>query len=188
MIKSAGQRETTEQRIERLFMENCRKWTGYAVRHGIREQDAGDIIQDIMVSLLMKKDSLMLFTDMNLEAYMMETLKNAVKNKLARTRPAEILKEEMLPVVESSEQIVLRNLDFENLKEAVKKLSPDQREIIRMLFYENKKVSQAAQLMGRKEDVIRTYSHRAAAKLRKILEAMDKEGEQDESGKEKTGY
>lgn len=175
-----------EKRLEQLYTENRGKWHGYAAKHGISTHDAEDIIQNIMVTLLMKKDELQFFSLENLEAYAMESLKNAVKNSITRIKHCEPL-DERISIVETPESIVLDHLEYENVRDAVKQLSETQRKIIYKMYFENKRAAQIAAELDKQENLIYTYSRRAVAALKKYLKKLDEGGEQNEPGGRETG-
>lgn len=169
MLKESRQGETAEEKIKHLFTENYGKWLGYAMKRNIRREDAEDIIQDVTVRILEKKDVLMQLPGTDLEAYMMESLKNAIKNAVTRKKRFEPLQEEYFPAEESAEEIVLTELKYEAMKMAVGELSETQRDIIYMNYYQNIGVSQIAEKTGMTDNAVRTYKSRAAKVLRRIL-------------------
>lgn len=169
MVKEAGQREKAEHKINRLFTANYGKWLGYAVRHNLNSNDAEDIIQSVVLRILEKKDSLILLPDNELEAYIMESIKNAIKNSLTRTKQFDSLQEEFFPSEESAEEIVLTGLEYSDIKEAVRKLSEVQRTIIYMNYYQNIEVSQIAKELDMTDNAVRSYKSRAMKMLRRII-------------------
>lgn len=186
MTEKTKNHKVMEKKLEQLYTENRGKWHGYAARYGISAHDAEDIIQNIMITLLMKKDKLIFFSTENLEAYAMESLKNAVRNSLARTKHCEPLDED-LSIMETPESIVLDHLEYENVRDAIKQLSEIQRKIIHKMYYENKKVVQIAEELGKQENIIYTYSRRAILVLKKYLKKLDEGGEKNEPRDTETG-
>lgn len=172
-----------EEMAKRLFAENYGKWIGYALKHNIKRENAEDTIQNIMIRFLEKGDRLTLLPGSGLEAYMMETLKNNLKNVVTRTKSFAALEEAFFPEEESTEEAVLTHLEYESVREAVKYLPQIQKEIIYMIYYQNLDVSQIAGQMGMASNLVRAYKSRAVKKLRKILADIDEGGEQDENGK-----
>ncbi len=178
----------TKQKMEQLFVENYRKLSEYAVKHGIQHHDAEDIVNDIFAALWAKRDELLPLPYEELEAYAMKALKNSISNKYRREKPFFPLIDGLFYEEESPEQIVLNQLDFENVKRAVKMLPYPQREIIHMMYFENMKTAEVAQALGIQINTIYTYRQRATQKLRRVLKEIG-EGRDDGhgSGKEESG-
>ena len=166
----------TEQRMAELYIENYGKWSGYAVKHGIQHHDAEDIVNDIFAALWAKRDELLPLPYEELEAYAMKALKNSISNKYRREKPFFPLIDGLFYEEESPEQIVLNQLDFENVKRAVKMLPYPQREIIHMMYFENKNAAEVSQALGIQINTIYTYRQRATQKLRRVLKEIG-EGE-----------
>lgn len=178
----------TEQKMEKLFIKNYGKWSGYAVRHGILHHDAEDIVNDIFAVLWAKRDELLPLPYEELEAYAMKALKNSISNKCRREKPFFPLVEELSFVDESPEEVVLNQLDFENVKRAVKMLAYPQREIIHMMYFENMKTAEVAQALGIQINTIYTYRQRAIQKLRRILKEIEGGGNEGHgAGKKESG-
>lgn len=178
----------TEQRMEQLFVENYGKWSGYAVKRGIQHHDAEDIVNDIFAALWAKRDELLLYPYEELEAYAMKALKNSISNKCRREKPFFPLIDGLFFEEESPEQIVLNQLDFENVKRAVKMLPYPQREIIHMMYFENMKAAEVSQALGIQINTIYTYRQRATQKLRRVLKEIEEGGDEKHgSGKEESG-
>lgn len=174
MTKKAMPKESVsvEKRICCLFAENYTKWLSYAVRHKVKTEDAEDIIQSLSVRLLERKESLPLHGQ---EAYVMEALKNAIINHFTRTKQFETLQEEFFPAEASTEEIVLESLNREDVRKAVNRLSPVQRDVIHMLYFQHMTVSQIAEKMNMTDNEVRSYKSRAVRALRSILSDMEKE-------------
>jgi len=174
MVKQKDrQKESAGEKAKRLFMKNYGKWLGYALKHNITRDDAEDLIQDLAVKFLEKQDNLAQLPDQDLEAYMMASLKNAIRNSLARTKRAEPLEEGTLPAEESTEEIVLTHLEYENVKEAVKQLPEIQRDIVYMNYYQNIETARIAEKTGMAGNAVRANKSRAVKLLRRILAAME---------------
>jgi RNA polymerase sigma-70 factor (ECF subfamily) len=77
------------------------------------------------------------------------------------------------PQAEVSEDMPLAALERrqsqEQLREAIRQLTPDQQRVILLRFGEGLKCAQVAELMGKSEGAIKVLQHRAVKHLRKLL-------------------
>ena len=85
------------------------------------------------------------------------------------------MQEEFFPAEASTEEIVLESLNREDVRKAVNRLSPVQRDVIHMLYFQHMTVSQIAEKMNMTDNEVRSYKSRAVRALRSILSDMEKE-------------
>jgi RNA polymerase sigma-70 factor, ECF subfamily len=92
--------------------------------------------------------------------------------KSSRNR-LEVLNDEMpedsAGLARSTEASVLENLTNDGVYQAIKQLSPDQRDVITMRFIQGMDVSQVAAAIGKKEGTVRTLQFRGLKSLQKLL-------------------
>lgn len=178
----------TEQRMAKLYIENYGKWSGYAVKCGVQDYDAEDLINDMCAALWEKRNELLRLSYEELEAYAMKALKNSISNKYTREKELLFTEEELPCEDESPEQIVLNQMDFENIRRAMEMLSYPQQKIIHMMYFENKKAAEIAQALNIEINTIYTYRQRATQKIRRILKEMEEGGDDGYgSGKKESG-
>ena len=76
----------------------------------------------------------------------------------------------------SPEALAILRTDLDAMAEALRSLTPDQREVIALRFFAGLSPREAAELMGRQEGTIRGLQFRAIAALRQSLGNRGREG------------
>lgn len=71
----------------------------------------------------------------------------------------------------SLEEITQQHVNSELLRQALRRLTPDQQEVLLLRFLEGYSVAEVAQMMGRSRGAIRTLQHRALAALNRVLKS-----------------
>lgn len=101
----------------------------------------------------------------NLDAYARRTLVNAYladrRRSWRRDVPTDVVPEPMAPAVESG--------DREDVRAALANLSPSQRAIVVLRFWEDLSVEQTAQVLGCSTGNVKSQSSRGLARLREAL-------------------
>ena len=69
-----------------------------------------------------------------------------------------------------AEAALKRHEEFLTLHQSISKLSVKYQEVITLRFFENKKVKEIGEILGKREGTIKSLLHRALEKLRKLME------------------
>jgi len=69
----------------------------------------------------------------------------------------------------------------DELREAIRQLTPEQQEVIVLRFGEGRKISEVGRMMGKSEGSVKVMQYRAINRLRKLLEEKGKRGNEQES-------
>ena len=114
------------------------------------------------------------WTGADFGAWLLRIARNLVLDEAKSSRARlEVLNDEMpeesAGAAETAESAVLENLTNEEVYKAIKKLRPDQQEIITMRFLQGMNVSDVARVMGKKEGTVRTLQFRGLKALEKLL-------------------
>jgi len=64
-------------------------------------------------------------------------------------------------------------IDIENLMQAIKKLTPSQREVIALRFSSELPIAEVARIMGKSEGAVKAMQHSAVLALRRIMVTAD---------------
>ncbi len=110
-----------------------------------------------------------------LQAWLFKTARNLVIDHYRRNlilRPEEL--PDSLPSKDDPiEMTIEHQLDHQLLYKAIRLLSFDQGEVIRLRFINNLSIAETAQIMGRSEDAIKGLQRRALSELRQILTSWE---------------
>ena len=160
------------QYIRELYIKYCGMMCRMAMSYVHNEHDAKDIVQIATVSLMKKIPKLRTLTGNDLEAYIVCTVKNAAIdfNRKASRR------HEILPLDEmrysdsevSTEELVLTHIDIERLTSVIRKLSPEDQEVLSMRYFQGMETSEIARELGIQESSVRSRLLRAKRRLVKM--------------------
>jgi RNA polymerase sigma-70 factor (ECF subfamily) len=98
---------------------------------------------------------------------------NALVDQRRRARPMESLDDATRPIELTAAGALSeldQSLDAELLAAAIRRLTPDQQQVITLKFVEGFSTSQVAQLMGKQDGTIRALQLRGLQSLRRFLE------------------
>lgn len=114
------------------------------------------------------------WTGADFGSWLLRIARNLILDNAKSSRSKlEVLNDEMpedaAGLTRSTEASVMENLTNDGVYQAIKQLSPDQRDVITMRFIQGMDVSQVADAMGKKEGTIRTLQFRGLKSLQKLL-------------------
>lgn len=114
------------------------------------------------------------WTGADFGAWLLRIARNLVLDEAKSSRSKLEVLEEALPEeaageAPTAESQVLENLSNEEIYGAIKRLKPDQQEIITMRFLQGMNVADVAKVMGKKEGTVRTLQFRGLKALEKML-------------------
>jgi RNA polymerase sigma-70 factor (ECF subfamily) len=96
-------------------------------------------------------------------------LDNAKSSRAKREILGDELPEDCTPDDNGTEAQVVQAMTNEGVYAAIKKLSPDQRDVITMRFIQGLDVAEVAEAIGKKEGTVRTLQFRGLKALQKLL-------------------
>lgn len=177
-----GSRKTSKddkdfrQIFQELYQRDYRKWLGYAIRKGLREDLAEAAVQEMSVRILQAEERLSDLSMRQLTAYIMATLKNAIYDQWKREREdADSVAAPLGNVVElfqeDPQEQVLDRMEYEELRQRVSGLPDLYKSYLYYRYYMGYSNQEIGQRMHSSEGTVRMLKHRAVKMLRKQLEA-----------------
>ncbi len=132
-------------------------------------QLAEDLTGDVFVRMVEAADTPR-FADTSLSGWLYRIAHNLLVDHLRRRRE-EVALPEQLPLQSSEEPIAVaeRKLAQDRLREALERLTEDQRQVIILRFGEGLTAREVAEIMGKRENAIWQLQHRALSNLRRAL-------------------
>lgn len=157
--------------LYRAYMPTVYKFLYY--RMGNNRTVAEDMTAEVFLRAL-RKIADFNWTGADFGSWLLRIARNLVLDNAKSSRARlEILNDEMPEEASgggrSTEAAVLENIRNESVYGAIRKLSPDQRDVITMRFIQGMDVSQVATAMNKKEGTIRTLQFRGLKTLQKLL-------------------
>ncbi|HEY5571389.1 MAG TPA: sigma-70 family RNA polymerase sigma factor [Anaerolineales bacterium] len=106
----------------------------------------------------------------NIQAYLYRIAHNWITDFYRNQPPVEPL-ESHLPAdsLESPVAVVTKNMERDRVRNALLQLTPDQRQVILLRFFEEWAHEEIASLIGKSAEATRALQHRALAGLRRML-------------------
>ncbi|MFO7952021.1 MAG: RNA polymerase sigma factor [Bacillota bacterium] len=159
----------------RLFEAYYRKT--YAVAYNIlrSRENAEDITQDAFIKAFQNINQLK--DGSKFGAWMAVIASNLARNYLKREKKVLYTDEEAVTSGASeanyTEDAALRTLDTERVREAIKKLPPEQYQLIVLQYYYDLRVEDIASMLKLRIGTVKSRLHRARNRLAQDLELMD---------------
>lgn len=134
-----------------------------------------DCIHDVFVKLYSKRNDL--GRVVNIDSYLYVALRNRINDEFrrnARVGDVEINDTNMRRVAEHERKCREERLQKEHMTESIEKvvdrLSPRQRELIRLYYVEHMKYNDICRVMGINYQSVRNLMHRSITRIRAIVE------------------
>ena len=107
----------------------------------------------------------------HLQAYLYRVAHNWITDQYRKkTPPAESIEETLhLPSDENTEEAALQNLRGAQVRQALQRLTPDQRQVIVLKYLEHWQNAEIADALGKPIGAVKSLQHRALAALKRIL-------------------
>jgi RNA polymerase sigma-70 factor (ECF subfamily) len=160
----------TENPLDRLEQEipALRRFARALVGHPER---ADDLVQDTLERALTRLDSYTPGT--NMRAWLFTILRNAHINELRRARttatPDETL-EALIPPVQAGQE---HSLSLRDLQRALRRLTPEMREVLLLIGLEGMSYEEAAEVLGAKVGTVKSRLCRGREALRRLMDGTD---------------
>lgn len=159
--------------LYRTYLPTVYKFLYY--RTGNNRTTAEDMSAEVFLRALRKIEDFN-WTGADFGSWLLRIARNLVLDNAKSSRARlESLTDEMpedaAGETRSTESAVMENIQNESVYRAIKRLSPDQCDVITMRFIQGMDVSAVAAAMGKKEGTIRTLQFRGLRALHKLLVA-----------------
>ncbi len=146
--------------IRSILLENYESYYRLAFSYVHREADAMDIVQEGAYKAMLKANSLQ--EESFASTWVYRVMINTAKNYLKKyNREYEVLQEENVAAKEDCIEI--------DLQSAVEKLPLEEKTLIILRFYEDKTLSEIAQILQENLSTVKSRLYRTLQKLRKEL-------------------
>lgn len=166
-------RERDKAAFVELFDHFAPRLKGFLMKQGADEALAEEIAQDVMVTLWRKAE---LFDPSKSSAstWLYRVARNRRIDRLRRQKTAELDPEEPAlqptPLPDVAEEMDAR-LRGERVRDALAKLSGEQREVVRMAFFSGLSHSEIAEVTGLPLGTVKSRIRLAFSRLRHLIEA-----------------
>lgn len=157
-----------ERRFERLYEAELVALVGYVARRVERPSDAADVVAEVFVTAWRRLADVPDGDEARLWLYGVARwmLRNHRRAAVRRDRLTDRLRGELRP----ADEIVARRTDrFDEVAVAMNRLSPDDRELLRLTAWEGLSSSAIGVVMGVPAGTVRRRLHDARARLRDAL-------------------
>lgn len=106
-----------------------------------------------------------------IDGWLFRVAHNLAMDHFRRQRkvPALPLDEELVAERDQPPEVVEQRLIAQQLRACLRRLTPEQQQVIALRFAEERPLAEVARLMGKTEGAIKTLQHRAVSRLRKLL-------------------
>jgi len=158
--------------LYRMYLPNVYKFLYYRV--GTKAQ-AEDMTAEVFLRALRKIETFT-WTGADFGAWLMRIARNLVLDEAKSSRArlevvSDEMPEERTGDSKAAESAAMENFTNVEVYKAIKKLRPDQQEVITLRFLHGLGVGEVAKLMDKKEGTVRTLQFRGLKALEKILVA-----------------
>lgn len=158
-----------KQDFSEIYLDYFESLCLYAYRFFPEKEEAHDIVQEVMVKIWEKKESLPSIG--NMEAYLYRAVYHGCLNKLeklkVRDKYADRKRIRLLEIeLESFEETFFQWELREKINDEVSKLSPQEKKIFTMRYLQSKKYKEIASLLNISERTVETHIQNATKKLR----------------------
>ena len=108
-----------------------------------------------------------------LKAYLYRSAHNWIADQYRREKPTESLDESMPSNAIAPEETTLRSIQDTHLLNAIRRLTPDQRQVIALKFWQDCDNEEIARTLNKPVSAIKSLQHRALASLQRLLQDLD---------------
>lgn len=174
---------SSESPVARLYEQHAPAIFAYLRRKTPSREDAEDVLAQVFVAAIEYSD-LDRLSEKERTAWLWRVAKNKAVDAYRRSRLRQGMDLELFTdsIYEDDErapeQVSLKREEFARLHAYLEKLSPVQREAMRLRFANDLRCSEIAEVLGKREGTIRVMLSRALNFLRGIYE-KDQEGNHD---------
>jgi RNA polymerase sigma-70 factor (ECF subfamily) len=169
LVRRAQQRDA--EAISQLYEAYFAKIYRYITLRVRNETEAEDLTQQVFMKMLQSISSYKI-KGLPFSAWIYRIAHNQVVDFLRQQNKKSTVDIEGLPLPDTGEDpqhIMEQEVDIEQLKQATRKLTPSQQEVLSLRFASELSIAQCAEIMGKTEGAIKALQHSAVLALRKAL-------------------
>lgn len=155
-----------QPKIEQLFKKHYRVYCLLSYSYVAKWEIAEDIVQDVFVKVLTKKDNAIL---LNMNAYVWRAIKNNSIRYITRTRKVETLDENCLSIPLPDEPLIIETNRTSILQESINNLPPGCKSVFELCALDGNKYNSAADHLGISVNTVKTQMKKAYKILRHDL-------------------
>lgn len=154
-------RKTKEKIVEEVILKNYDRYYRLAYSYVHNEADAYDIVQNSAYKAILKADTL------KNKEYAQTWVYRIVLNEIFTfCKKDNVITFGEMPIEEGKED-TYENLD---LKVALEKLSPEEKAVVELRYYEDLKIEEIAEILNENVSTVKSRLYRCMKKLRVELE------------------
>lgn len=163
----ARQRTSDEALIRALYEEHGRALLAYAQRLTGDRGAAEDVVQETLVRAWKNPDSLVNGKG-SVRGWLLTVARNIITDRYRAkaARPTEVAESPGRPPVEKDHADAV--VDSMLVMEALDRLSPDHRDVLREIYFQGRSVAEAAEALGIPPGTVKSRSHYALKALREM--------------------
>ncbi|WP_369036667.1 sigma-70 family RNA polymerase sigma factor [Streptomyces adonidis] len=163
----ARQRTSDEALIRALYEEHGRALLAYAQRLTGDRGAAEDVVQETLVRAWKNPDSLVNGKG-SVRGWLLTVARNIItdRHRAKAARPTEVAESPGRPPVEKDHADAV--VDSMLVMEALDRLSPDHRDVLREIYFQGRSVAEAAKALGIPPGTVKSRSHYALKALREM--------------------
>ncbi len=164
---------TDEALIRALYEEHGRALLAYATRLTGDRATAEDVVQETLIRAWRHAEALVEAKG-SVRGWLLTVARNIITDRYrARAaRPAEVAESPATPPVEEDHADAV--VDAMSVLGALGRLSPEHREVLTELYYRERSVSEAAEMLGIPAGTVKSRSHYALKALRALFDEADR--------------
>ncbi|MBQ8108286.1 MAG: sigma-70 family RNA polymerase sigma factor [Ruminococcus sp.] len=140
---------------------------GVAMRYVLNRADADDVYSDVFYRYFRRERSF--DSEEHRKAWLLRVTVNCSKDLVMNRRYGEEINDDMFGSQELSGSDGVSTEEIMDVRNAVKKLGNDQREVIELFYFNGLSVKEISQMLQRPENTVKSQLMRARGELKKQL-------------------
>ena len=170
MTAKEAERKKREETLAALYEEHYDKIARYIFIRIGDQREAEDLASEVFLKALRSLDSYQ-ERGLPMKAWLFKIAHNLVMDYLRKMSKRKVVPLDDVEIVDaaSPEEITELHLQVEKLSEALKELSPAQREVISLRFFAGLTSIEAGEILGKRPGAVREMQSLALRSLRKAL-------------------
>ncbi len=163
-----------------LFEQLYRTWFHDLAKYGatfLPDDDAGDLVQDVFLSLWRHRDQLSIHTDQELFHYLLRAVRNRAFDVLRHDRVWSTYVSSVFPTLDVEEnrgEVTNTEYLLAHVHQLIETLPPRSREVLVLRWYHGLNFEQISSIMGISYGSAHVLHSRALAMVRKQFEVREK--------------
>jgi len=164
----SGDRDAFDSLISLYYPHVIRFLSGLNVNQNIIE----DITQDTFVKLIKNIEKYNVCGKAQFSTYLFTIARNCLINELRKNKQVHYDIDslaEILSAKESTEEIIIRSMDYEELEKTIAALPPVQQTVIRLRYFEGLSLKEIGERTGVTDKTVKSRIHRAVTGLKQKI-------------------